>query len=85
MTVPFLKVISRLIERGVEVRLIHAKEPGLISARTLMIIRFLPNDWREFLCPRVHFKMVIFDLETAYVGSANPHRCRPWHEGGEKQ
>ena len=23
------------------------------------------------LCPRVHFKMVIFDLETAYVGSAN--------------
>ena len=28
MTVPFLKVISRLIERGVEVRLIHAKEPG---------------------------------------------------------
>ena len=27
-TMPFLKVISQLIERGVEVRLIHAKEPG---------------------------------------------------------
>ena len=27
-TIPFLKVISQLIERGVEVRLIHAKEPG---------------------------------------------------------
>lgn len=47
MTVPFLKVISRLIERGVEVRLIMPRSLALISARTLMIIRFLPNDWRE--------------------------------------
>jgi len=23
------------------------------------------------LCPRVHFKMMIFDFEAAYVGSAN--------------
>ncbi|MCR5125274.1 MAG: hypothetical protein K6B43_08800 [Treponema sp.] len=23
------------------------------------------------LCPRVHFKIIIFDLKTAYVGSAN--------------
>jgi phosphatidylserine/phosphatidylglycerophosphate/cardiolipin synthase-like enzyme len=23
------------------------------------------------MCPRVHFKMMIFDLETAYIGSAN--------------
>ena len=23
------------------------------------------------LCPRVHFKMLIFDFETAYIGSAN--------------
>ena len=26
---PFLKVLADLINRGVEVRLIHAKEPGL--------------------------------------------------------
>ena len=23
------------------------------------------------LCPRVHFKIIIFDLKTAYIGSAN--------------
>ena len=23
------------------------------------------------LCPRVHFKILIFDLELAYIGSAN--------------
>ena len=23
------------------------------------------------LCPRVHFKMLIFDFESAYIGSAN--------------
>ena len=23
------------------------------------------------LCPRVHFKLIIFDMETAYIGSAN--------------
>ena len=23
------------------------------------------------LCPRVHFKMIIFDFESAYIGSAN--------------
>ena len=23
------------------------------------------------LCPRVHFKIIVFDFKTAYVGSAN--------------
>ena len=26
---------------------------------------------KRVMCPRVHFKMMIFDLETAYIGSAN--------------
>ena len=26
--IPFLEVLSRLVQRGVEVRLLHAKEPG---------------------------------------------------------
>ncbi len=25
----------------------------------------------QVLCPRVHFKIIVFDLKTAYVGSAN--------------
>lgn len=71
MTVPFLKVISRLIERGVEVRLIHAKEPGPNFRKDFDDYSILAKRLERVLCPRVHFKMVIFDLETAYVGSAN--------------
>ena len=26
---------------------------------------------KKSLCPRVHFKMMIFDLDEVYVGSAN--------------
>ena len=71
MTVPFLKVISRLIERGVEVRLIHAKEPGPNFRKDFDDYSILAKRLERVLCPRVHFKMIIFDLETAYVGSAN--------------
>ena len=31
----------------------------------------LINGIERQLCPRVHFKIIIFDLKTAYVGSAN--------------
>lgn len=69
--VPFLKVLDGMVKRGVEVRLIHAKDPG-------------PN-WRDdfdryptfwtamerMLCPRVHFKCIIVDGVKAYFGSAN--------------
>ena len=34
-TKPLLEVLSDLSKRGVEIRLIHAKEPALLSARTL--------------------------------------------------
>ena len=47
MTVPLLKVISRLIERGVEVRLIHAKEPGPNFRKDFDDYSILANDWRE--------------------------------------
>ena len=33
--------------------------------------KFLATDLERVMCPRVHFKMMIFDLETAYIGSAN--------------
>ena len=35
--VPFLEVLDGMVKRGVEVRLIHAKEPG-------------PNWWNDFDC-----------------------------------
>jgi phosphatidylserine/phosphatidylglycerophosphate/cardiolipin synthase-like enzyme len=31
----------------------------------------LATDLERVCCPRVHFKLMIFDTETAYIGSAN--------------
>lgn len=68
---PFLKVLADLIKRGVEVRLIHAKEPGQNFRGDFDKYPVLAQRLERVLCPRVHFKLMIFDLETAYIGSAN--------------
>lgn len=69
--VPLLKIISELISKGVEVRLIHAKEPGPNFRKDFDKYPALAGGLERALCPRVHFKLMIFDLETAYIGSAN--------------
>ncbi|MDH6305842.1 phosphatidylserine/phosphatidylglycerophosphate/cardiolipin synthase-like enzyme [Parabacteroides sp. PF5-5] len=68
---PFLKVLSNLIQRGVEIRLIHAKEPGPNFRKDFDKYPALASGLERVLCPRVHFKLMIFDLETVYIGSAN--------------
>ena len=68
---PFLSVLADLLKRGVEIRLIHAKEPGPIFREEFDRYPILAKRLERSLCPRVHFKMMIFDLEEAYVGSAN--------------
>jgi len=68
---PFLGEIADLIEKGVSVRLIHAKEPGPNFRRDFDRYPVLAKGLERVLCPRVHFKLLIFDLKTAYVGSAN--------------
>ncbi|WP_300727169.1 phospholipase D-like domain-containing protein [uncultured Bacteroides sp.] len=70
-TVPFLGVIAKLIQKGVEVRLIHAKEPGPAFREDFDKYPVLSAGLERLLCPRVHFKLMIFDLETVYIGSAN--------------
>jgi len=70
-SVPLLKVLEDLIRRGVEVRLIHAKEPGRNFAEDFDKYPLLWSRLERRLCPRVHFKMLIFDCEVAYIGSAN--------------
>ncbi len=70
-SVPLLKVLEDLIRRGVEVRLIHAKEPGRNFADDFDKYPLLWSRLERRLCPRVHFKMLIFDCEVAYIGSAN--------------
>lgn len=68
---PFLGVLARLLKRGVEIRLIHAKEPGPAFREDFDRFPILKTGLERMLCPRVHFKILIFDLETAYIGSAN--------------
>lgn len=70
-TKPFLGVLADLLKRGVEIRLIHAKEPGPAFREDFDRYPILKTGLERMLCPRVHFKMLIFDFETAYIGSAN--------------
>ena len=68
---PFLALIAQLIRRGVEVRLIHAKEPGPNFREDFDKYLVLYDRLERVLCPRVHFKMMVFDGKEAYIGSAN--------------
>lgn len=70
-TEPFLGVIADLITKGVEVRLIHAKEPGQAFREDFDKYPVLHSMLERVLCPRVHFKIIILDSQFAYIGSAN--------------
>ena len=69
--VPFLKVLSGLVEEGVAVRLLHAKEPGPMFRKDFDRYPNLVDGMERILCPRVHFKCVVVDGRFAYSGSAN--------------
>lgn len=68
---PLLGLIAQLIRRGVEVRLIHAKEPGQNFRDDFDRFPVLFDRLERVLCPRVHFKILVFDCKEVYVGSAN--------------
>ena len=70
-TKPFLAVLAQLIKKGVEVRLIHAKEPGPAFREDFDKYPALFDGLERVLCPRVHFKILVFDGQVAYIGSAN--------------
>ena len=71
--VPFLALLDELVQRGVEVRLLHAKEPGpRFRAHFDDFPALIESDrFERQLCPRVHLKAIIQDGERAYIGSAN--------------
>lgn len=71
ITKPLLEILSDLAKSGVEIRLIHAKEPGKAFREDFDKYPILIEGMERIICPRVHFKIIIFDLKTAYVGSAN--------------
>ncbi len=69
--VPFLKVLSDLAGKNVEIRLLHAKEPGPAFRKDFDRYPNLIGGMEQILCPRVHVKCVVIDGEFAYTGSAN--------------
>ncbi|MBQ0088896.1 MAG: hypothetical protein KBT27_06160 [Prevotellaceae bacterium] len=66
---PFLGVLSELIGKGVNVRLIHAKEPGQVFREDFDKYKHLSAGLERVLCPRVHFKIIVIDckLHTSVV------------------
>jgi phosphatidylserine/phosphatidylglycerophosphate/cardiolipin synthase-like enzyme len=70
---PFLGVLADLVERGVAVRLLHAKEPGpRFRADYDRFPALLESDlFERALCPRLHSKIILIDAQLAYIGSAN--------------
>ena len=70
---PLLEVLNDLVEKGVAVRLIHAKEPGPRFREEFDRFDALINSdsFERILCPRVHTKAVVVDGRCAFVGSAN--------------
>ena len=69
--IPFLGVLAKLIKKGVAVRLIHAREPGPVFREEFDKFPILYDGLERVLCPRVHFKIMVFDGKEAYIGSAN--------------
>ena len=69
--VPFLEVLDGMVNRGIEVRLIHAKDPGPNWRDDFDRYPTLWTAMERMLCPRVHFKCIIADGVKAYFGSAN--------------
>ncbi|MFO7879480.1 MAG: phospholipase D-like domain-containing protein [Bacteroidota bacterium] len=68
---PYLYVLAEMLKKGTSVRLIHAKEPGKNFRRDFDKYPALRNQLERMLCPRVHFKIIIIDMQKAYIGSAN--------------
>ncbi len=70
---PFLGVLATLVQNGVAIRLIHAKEPGpRFRADFDRYDALINNDlFERILCPRVHTKAIIIDSRLGFLGSPN--------------
>ena len=69
--VSFLSILNDLAKKKVEIRLLHAKEPGENFRTSFDKYPALYENIERQLCPRVHFKQIIIDGKFAYSGSAN--------------
>lgn len=78
---PFLAQLAELIKKGVEVRLIHAKEPGPAFREDFDKYPLLYDRLERVLCPRVHFKVLVRLCGSLYR-KCQPDRSRYRHESG---
>ncbi len=70
--VPIFDLFDRLLERGVELRLLHAGVPSGPFREELKRHRALLRGGLAMRrCPRVHLKMIAIDGALLYLGSAN--------------
>ncbi|MBB5352751.1 phosphatidylserine/phosphatidylglycerophosphate/cardiolipin synthase-like enzyme [Haloferula luteola] len=72
-SIPLLEVLAEQVEKGVAVRLIHAKEPGPRFREDFDRFPVLVESdlFERALCPRVHTKAVVVDGKEVFVGSPN--------------
>jgi phosphatidylserine/phosphatidylglycerophosphate/cardiolipin synthase-like enzyme len=68
---PFLGVLSDLVQEGVSIRLLHAKEPGENFRKDFDQYPVLLDGLERNICPRVHLKTIVVDGRAAFLGSAN--------------
>lgn len=71
--VPFLEIMSDLVQKGIAVRLFHAKEPGPRFRKDFDRYPALVESdlFERILCPRIHTKAIIVDGRSAFIGSPN--------------
>jgi len=70
--VPVVDVFGALVQRGVEVKLLHAELPSRPFRKFFDRRPELLRGGMELkICPRVHFKCVLVDGAWVYLGSAN--------------
>lgn len=69
--IPLLQLLENKVKDKVAIRLIHAKEPGLNFRTDFDKYPLLWKGVERVLCPRVHFKILVFDMQSVYIGSAN--------------
>lgn len=79
--VPFLQILSELLRRNVEIRLIHAKEPGPAFRKDFDKYPRLWEGLERVLCPARPFQMHHHRRKTRLFRQREPDRRR---DGGQR-
>ena len=71
--VSILEIFAILVRKGVEIRLVHAKEPGPFFRKEFdRFPELMDSDrFERYLCPRNHSKCIIVDGKVGLIGSGN--------------